>query len=51
MLKGNLYTTVADLRALNEADAEKLNIPRRLWVAMQEELPREGKKDTFTLIS
>lgn len=42
MLKGNWYTTVADLRALTEADAEKLNIPRRLFVAIQEELPREG---------
>jgi len=49
MLKGNWYTTVADLRALNEADAEKLNIPRRLWVAMQEELPRE-ETDVYTAL-
>ncbi len=42
MLKGNWYTTVADLRTLSEADAEKLNIPQRLFRAMQKELPKEG---------
>jgi hypothetical protein len=58
MLKGNWYTTVADLRwkfkeifmiytkyrTLTAADAEKLKIPLRLFRAMQEELPKEGKK-------
>jgi hypothetical protein len=42
MLKGNWFTTVADLRNLTEMDAEKLNIPLRLFHAIQEELPKQG---------
>jgi hypothetical protein len=41
MLKGNWYTTVADLRNLSEGDAEKLGIPLLLYRAMQEELPKQ----------
>jgi len=50
MLKGNWYTTVADLRTLSEPDAEKLNIPQRLFRAMQKELPREESPDAYTAL-
>jgi len=50
MLKGNWYTTVADLRTLTAADAEKLKIPLRLFRAMQEELPKEDKPEAYTAL-
>lgn len=40
MLKGNWYNTVADLRTLTAIDAKKLNIPYRLYKAIQQELPQ-----------
>lgn len=43
MLKGNWFTTIADLRNLTEEDAEKLTIPINLFNAIQDELPKEGK--------
>jgi hypothetical protein len=49
MLKGNWFTTVADLRKLELADAERLGISKKFWEAMQEELPREGQEGVFFL--
>ncbi len=51
MLKGNWFTTVADLRNLTEADAEKLNIPLRLYHAIQEELPNKPEQTSYTRIN
>jgi hypothetical protein len=48
MLKGNWYTTVADLRNLNQADALKLGIPLRLFQAMQAELFPAGQKPSHS---
>eukprot|EP01114_Cavostelium_apophysatum_P000831 TRINITY_DN10732_c0_g2_i1.p1 TRINITY_DN10732_c0_g2~~TRINITY_DN10732_c0_g2_i1.p1 ORF type:complete len:1023 (-),score=202.04 TRINITY_DN10732_c0_g2_i1:285-3353(-) len=50
MLKGNWYTTVADLRTISEDDAEKLRIPLRLYNAMRDELPREEKTEAYTAL-
>ncbi|PRP86981.1 hypothetical protein PROFUN_04963 [Planoprotostelium fungivorum] len=46
MLKGNWYNTAADLKTLTVLDAKKLNIPYRLFKAIQSELPQTDNDET-----
>ena len=51
MLKGNWYTTVADLRNLSESDADHLGIPLLLFRAMQDELPKSEETISYVKIN